>query len=131
MPYRVLLVEDHRVIRHMVRALFEHEGFEVFEAENGAEGVRRATELDPNLVVMDLSMPVMNGLEAARTLKTKIPDLPLLMFTNVLAPNLEEEALSAGFKAVVSKTEPTGNLLIQAKDLISHGRMHSERGSHP
>jgi CheY-like chemotaxis protein len=108
MPYRVLIVEDHRVMRHMVRALFEREGFEVFEAENGAEGVRRATELDPNLVVMDLSMPVMNGLEAARTLKTKIPDVPLLMFTNVLAPNLEEEALSAGFKAVVSKTEPTG-----------------------
>jgi len=53
-----------------------------FEAENGAEGVQEAQDLNPGVVILDLSMPVMNGLEAARALRLTMPHVPLLMFTN-------------------------------------------------
>jgi DNA-binding NarL/FixJ family response regulator len=60
------------------------------------------------LVVLDLSMPVMNGLEAARELKRLSPSLPLVMFTTFNTPSLTNEALSVGVRAVVSKSEPAG-----------------------
>jgi len=66
----VLIVDDHALIRRTLRALFVAEGLQVSEAMDGAEGVRKAQELNPGLIVLDLSMPVMNGLEAARKLKS-------------------------------------------------------------
>jgi CheY-like chemotaxis protein len=69
----VLIVDDHAVIRRMLHAMFEADDFEVCEAENGAEGVQKAQELNPGVVILDLSMPVMNGLEAARALQLIMP----------------------------------------------------------
>jgi CheY-like chemotaxis protein len=76
---RVLIVEDHAVIRRMLHTLFEAQDMEVCEAENGADGVQKAQNLNPGLVILDLSMPVMNGLEAARALQLTMPHVPLLM----------------------------------------------------
>jgi len=78
----VLIVDDHAVIRRMLHILFEAHDIEVCEAENGADGVQKAQTLHPGLVILDLSMPVMNGLEAAWALKSTMPQVPLLMFTN-------------------------------------------------
>lgn len=102
---RVLVADDHRVVRRLVRSMFEARGFEVCDAENGAEAVEKAQELHPDLVVLDLSMPVMNGLEVARKLKVAMPSLPLLMFTNHIGSVLEDEAEAAGISVVVSKAE--------------------------
>ncbi len=106
-------------MRSVVRSLFEREGFEVFEAENGPQGVEQAEKLHPSLVVLDLHMPGMNGLEAARAIQTTSPGVPLLMFTNMAVPGLEREARYAGISAVVSKTEPTENLIARAKELVT------------
>ncbi len=84
MGKRVLVVDDHEIVRKMVCSMFTAQGFEVSDAENGAQAVEKAQELRPDLVVLDLAMPVMNGLEAARMLKAAMPFLPLLMFTNSL-----------------------------------------------
>jgi DNA-binding NarL/FixJ family response regulator len=65
-----------------------------------------ARSLKPDVIVLDLSMPVMNGLQAARELKRLLPSLPLVMFTNFNMPELANEASSAGVTAVVSKSEP-------------------------
>jgi len=77
-PALVMIVDDHALVRRMVRQVFEAEDLEVLDAANGAEGVQRAEEVKPSLIILDLSMPVMNGLDAARELKVLMPDVPLL-----------------------------------------------------
>ena len=78
-----MIVDDHAVIRAMLRAVFEAEDLEVSDAVDGADGVRKAQEIKPHLIILDLSIkPVMNGLQAARALKLLMPLVPLLMFTN-------------------------------------------------
>jgi CheY-like chemotaxis protein len=78
----VMIVDDHAVIRRMLREVFEAEDLDVLDAVNGADGVQKAQQVKPGLIILDLSMPVMNGLEAARELKVLMPHVPLLMFTN-------------------------------------------------
>ena len=80
------------------------------EAANGREAIEKAEQLKPDLIVLDLAMPVMNGLEAARDLQRLLPSLPLVMFTNFNSPQLTNEALSAGVSAVVSKSELAGSV---------------------
>jgi CheY-like chemotaxis protein len=79
--------------------------------------VEKAQEVHPDLVVLDLSMPVMNGLEAARALKVTMPSLPLLMFTNHIGSVMEDEAKAAGITTVVSKAESA--LFFHADALLS------------
>jgi len=115
----VLIVDDHAVIRRMLHTLFEAHDMEACEAENGADGVRKAQALHPDLVVLDLSMPVMNGLEAARALKSTMPTVPLLLFTNN-AGAAADEARQAGISAVVSKSDANSSqkLVAQVKSLL-------------
>ena len=121
MRARVLIVDDHAIIRRLVRSLFEAQDLEVSDASNGAEGVQKAQEVNPNLIVLDLAMPVMNGLEAARALKTLMPDVPLLMFSNNVGALMEVEARSAGICALVCKsdTDSSDQLLARAKALLN------------
>jgi len=95
------------MIRKILRqALGGETGWEVCgEAANGREGVEKAQVLKPDLIVLDLSMPVMNGLDAARELTRLLPDVPLVMFTNFETAHLRRQALSVGIKAIVSKTD--------------------------
>jgi len=116
-----MIVDDHAAIRRMVRAMFEAEDWEVSDAANGAEAVQRAQAVKPSLIILDLSMPVMNGLDAARRLKVLMPQVPLLMFTNHAGGMIEREARSAGISALVSKSDsnaPT-QLLAHAKALLA------------
>ena len=126
-----MIVDDHAVIRRMLRALFQAEDLEVSEAANGAEGVQKAQEVRPGLIILDLSMPVMNGLEAARALKVLMPHVPLLMFTNYEGVVLEREARSAGVSAVVAKSDSdsTQQLLRHAKILLGFNESGVQRAS--
>jgi CheY-like chemotaxis protein len=86
-----------RPVRRILREAFEAEHFEVADATNGAatncaEGVQKAQEIKPSLIILDLSMPVMNGLEAASKLKALMPTVPLLMFTNNTGGIVDTEA---------------------------------------
>ena len=105
MPKSVLLVDDNAVIRHALRHLFTAEAdFDICgEAENGREAIAKAQELHPDLIVMDLSMPVMNGIDAARVLKRLMPTVPLIIFSEYSDVFSESEARSAGVSALVSK----------------------------
>jgi CheY-like chemotaxis protein len=120
----VLIVDDHSVIRRMLHALFEAHGMDVYVAENGADGVQKAQDSNPALVILDLSMPVINGLEAARALQLTMPHVPLLMFSNNLGAAIEKDARQAGIFAVVSKSDPSSSqqLIAHAKTLLGlHG----------
>lgn len=118
MQKRVLIVEDHKIVRRLVASLFERQGFEVSEAENGAQGVEKAERTNPDLVILDLTMPIMNGLDAARALHITRPEIPLLMLTNASGSSLEREAQSVGIAAVVCKSNSVDELLDRAKALI-------------
>lgn len=104
----------------MLHALFEAQDMEVCEAENGTDGAQKAQDLNPGLVILDLSMPVMNGLEAARALQLTMPHVPLLMFTNHTGAAMDKEARNAGIFAVVSKsdTDSSRQLVAHAKNLL-------------
>lgn len=124
MPALVMIVDDHAVIRRMVRALLEAEDLAVCDAADGAEGVQKAQAEKPDLIILDLSMPVMNGLEAARKLKTLLPQVPLLLFTNSPGGTVEVEARSAGISEVISKSDSGGakQLLARVKALLNLGQ---------
>jgi DNA-binding NarL/FixJ family response regulator len=105
---RVLIVDDHVAIRRAVTRVVESQpNVEVCgEAENGRVAIEQAQKLKPDLIVLDLSMPVMNGLEAARILRAMMPAIPILMYTSFATSNLAEEALAAGVSKVSTKSSP-------------------------
>jgi DNA-binding NarL/FixJ family response regulator len=76
------------------------------EAENGRVAIDKAQRLKPDLIVLDLAMPVMNGLEAARILRATMPEIPILMYTSFATSNLAEEAMAAGATRVATKSSP-------------------------
>ena len=114
-PTLVMIVDDHAVIRRMVRALLEADGLAVSDAVDGAEGVRKAQAEKPELIILDLSMPVMNGLEAARKLKALMPHVPLLLFTNNAGGIMEKEARAAGIASVISKSDADSSKQLRAR----------------
>jgi two-component system nitrate/nitrite response regulator NarL len=118
---RVLLVDDSAAIRKAVRPLFDaHPKFEVVgEAEHGCEAIEKAASLRPDLVVLDLSMPVMNGLEAAPLLIKLLPRVWLILFTSHNLPEVEKLSRVAGIHAVVPKHKAATHLIPQAEALIA------------
>ena len=113
----VLIADDHEFIRQALCHLFtSQEDFDVCgEAENGLEAVEMAQVLRPDLILLDLSMPVMNGVEAACELKRLMPMVPIIVFSEHGDVFSEQEARSAGISAVVSKTEHLTVLLDKAR----------------
>ncbi len=88
------------------------------EAANGQEAIERAQEFHPDLIILDLSMPVMNGLDAAKVLKTLMPAVPLIIFSEYSDVFSDEEARAAGVSALVSKSEHMSVLLEKARALL-------------
>lgn len=120
MHKNVLIVDDHAHIRRATRAIFENEPeFKVCgEAVNGREAIDKARELRPDLIVLDFSMPVMNGLEAARLLKKILPEVTVIMLTAHGNAFSDLVARAAGVSAVVSK-ENSRDLVTQARTLLN------------
>jgi DNA-binding NarL/FixJ family response regulator len=113
MAKRILIVDDSLVVRYTLRSLLDgHSGWTVCgEAVNGVDALTKAKELAPDVIVLDISMPVMDGMEAARQLKQIRPSLPIVLFTSYESAYLQREAAAAGVRAVVSKASPAEQLL--------------------
>lgn len=120
MSNRILIVDDSPLVRNLLRKCFESEpGWQICgEAGNGKEAIEKAQEVRPNLIVLDLSMPVMNGLDAAKALTKLMPSVPLIMFTSYNTHHLEQEALAAGISRVVVKSEPLAELISCVRSLV-------------
>ena len=118
---RVLIVDDNLTVRSMVRQVFELEpDFEISgEAENGIEAIEKAEALKPDLVILDLSMPVMTGLDAAPRLMQLLPDVRIILFTVEESNELDRLARAGGIHAVVSKREAASKLVPQAQALLA------------
>jgi DNA-binding NarL/FixJ family response regulator len=117
---KVLLVDDSAEVRVSLRRLFDsHPKFVVCgEAEHGREAVEKAPSLRPDLIVLDLVMPEMNGLEAAPLLIKILPHVWLILFTSHDWPELYQAARSAGIHAVVPKGKASEHLIAQAEALF-------------
>ena len=120
MPKSVLVVDDNAFIRQVLcRVLASEAGFDVCgEAENGRDAIEKAQALHPDLIVMDLSMPVMNGIDATRALKTLMPTVPVIIFSEYSDAFSEKEARSAGISALVSKSEHVSVLIDGVRALL-------------
>jgi len=103
---RILIVDDSAIFREGLRAMLEaHTDWEVCgEAMNGVEGVQKNRLLKPHLIIMDLSMPQMSGIEAAAEILKEFPKVPILLLTLYLTPQLTQEARKVGIRATLSKT---------------------------
>jgi len=114
-----LIVDDSPRIRKMIAEAFLADGFEMCaEAGNGREGIEAAKQNNPDIIVLDLSMPVMNGLQAAPELRKMYPRVPIILFTLYGNRLVETEACKAGVTMVLTKTEPLPVLLDRAHELI-------------
>ncbi len=110
---RVLIVDDHEAVRKGVAGILESRGdIEVVgEAANGEEAVRKSKELNPDLIILDFTMPVLDGLEAARRILKDSPEMAILMFSMHKMDTLTEAARNAGARGFVTKGESADNLL--------------------
>ena len=124
----VLIVDDNAHIRQALCDLFKREAnLEICgEAENGKVAIEKARELSPDLIVLDLSMPVMNGIEAARVLKRLMPTVPLLMYSAFGDRFAEHQARLIGVSEIVSKSENPSVLIQKARSLPRTASMNAE-----
>jgi CheY-like chemotaxis protein len=109
MTKSILVADDSEQVRKYVSKLLRtNPDFQVCgEAVNGMEAVAKARELQPDLVILDLGMPVMNGLEAARELKNILPVVPIILFTLHGSMISDEQAARSGVDLVVAKSDIT------------------------
>jgi DNA-binding NarL/FixJ family response regulator len=112
---RILIAEDHPMIRKRVRTVLEgHPRFDVCaEVADGAEAIEQAIRLKPDVVVLNITMPVLSGLEAAREIRVKVPECAIVMLSSHADEQFIEEAKRAGARAYVTKTK-IGDALIEA-----------------
>ena len=113
----VLVIGDDNTFRRHLGALFDHgSGFDAcVEAENGVDALDKKMQLLPKLVVLDSSLPDINGLQLAQKLRATTPGLPILMLTTDYSVSSEKKALSCGITAVFSKLDDLATLVANAR----------------
>src|SRR5437667_11509122 len=106
MPTRVLLADDHALIRQGLRALLEKQGFQVVcEASDGQEALRSVQTTQPDVAIIDISMPVLNGVDAARELKKSSPKTKVILLTQHSEDQYVTESLRAGVRGYILKSQ--------------------------
>ena len=122
MTIRILVVDDHPIVRQGLKTLLEgHSGWEVIgEASDGAEAVEKARNLSPDVMVLDVTMPRMNGLEACRLIRRHSPDMEILFVTQHDSPQMMREALEAGARGYVVKSNAARDLLAAVEAVSQH-----------
>lgn len=121
---KILIVEDNELNLKLLRDLFETQGFEVHEAVTGPDGLRLAAELQPDLIVLDIQLPGMDGLSVARSLKADpaTKAMPILALTAYAMRQDEEAALRSGCDAYVPKPIRTREFLAKVKSMLEAGK---------
>lgn len=119
MTPRILIADDNPGVRSALKHLLENqEQWEISEANNGQEAISKAAEARPDVILIDLAMPVMDGLTAAREISKILPETPILMCTMHWSRQLELEAQKYGVRQVLSKTD-TSTLLSAVQQTVS------------
>jgi DNA-binding NarL/FixJ family response regulator len=128
MRIRVLLADDHMMVRQGIRALLEKEGFDVVaEAMDGREAVRLAEKLEPDVAVLDIAMPLLNGIDAAREIRRVSPRTKTTLLTVHEENQYVVEALRAGVTGYVVKTKAAEDLVKAIRE-VSLGAVYMSPG---
>ncbi len=128
MPNRILLADDHAIVRQGLKALLEREGFTVIaEAEDGQAAVRAARERCPDVAVLDFSMPLLNGRDAAREILQVCPRAKAILLTMHTDDHYVLEALQIGVKGYVVKSQASGDL-VRAINEVQRGMTYLSPG---
>ena len=128
MPMRILLADDHHVVRQGLKALLEREQFHVVaEAADGHDAIKQAQALRPDVAVLDVSMPRLNGVDAAREMIRAVPGIRTILLTVHTEDAYVMTALKAGIKGYVLKNQASADLL-QAIREVSSGKTYLSPG---
>jgi len=131
MPIRILLADDHVIVRQGLRLLLEQAGMRVIgEASDGQEALRLAHEHMPDVAVLDLAMPALNGLETARRLREILPQTKIVLLTMYTEEPYVLEALQAGVVGYVLKTQAAGDIVQAIRDALQGAIYLSSRVAH-
>ena len=124
---RILVVDDEEAVRRVLHSLLKKEGYEVIEAEDGRMGVELAKKEDPDVILMDLRMPVMDGLKACRLIKEdeKTKNIPVLVITAVSGES-KREAIDAGIDDFVNKPFDAEEISIRVKSMLKIKKLTDE-----
>jgi DNA-binding NarL/FixJ family response regulator len=125
----VLIADDHEAVRKGVCAILSsRKDVEVcWEAENGRDAVDQALAKKPDLIILDITMPVFSGFEAAREIRKKLPNVLILILSMHESNQLIAEAKKLGLQGYVTKTQVGGTLLLAVDALLRHETFFSER----
>lgn len=120
---RLLIVDDHPAVREGLRTMFEMEPDldVVAEAAEGREALRQAEAVRPNVVLMDVFMPGLGGIETTRAIKSRWPDIRVLVFTVLDTPSLVQRALAAGADGYLLKDSPRHLLVNAIRTVVGGG----------
>jgi two-component system, NarL family, response regulator NreC len=126
---RILLADDHKVVRQGTRALLSAipEWEIVGEADNGRDAVSLTAELKPDIVILDIGMPELNGLDATRQIKKKSPETEVLIFTGQETEELVHDVFDSGARSYIMKTDAADHLIDALKALSEHKRFFTSR----
>jgi DNA-binding NarL/FixJ family response regulator len=117
--FKILIADDHEAVRRGLRSAVASAGWDLCgEAVHGKDAVDKVQSLNPDLVILDLSMPVMNGLDAAREIRKKSPNVKIVGFTMHESLQVKEQTAMIGFHALAAKSAPLGNLLATVKSVL-------------
>jgi DNA-binding NarL/FixJ family response regulator len=131
MPIRILLAEDHVMVRQGLRVLLEQAGMSVIgEASDGQDALRLAHEYTPDVAVLDIAMPSLNGLETARRLRETLPQTKIVLLTMHTEEPYVLEALQAGAVGYVLKTQAAGDIVQAIRDALQGTIYLSSRVAH-
>jgi len=121
-PLRILVADDHDLMRRGVKTLLEsHAGWEVCgEAKTGREALDRAEELKPDIIILDISMPDLNGVEAARRIRKTSPNTEILILSLHYSDQLIREIVDAGVRGYIVKSDSDRDLIIAVETLAKH-----------
>jgi DNA-binding NarL/FixJ family response regulator len=119
---RILIADDHQLVRNGIRALLQsHAGWEICgEATTGREAVEKAKELTPDIVILDISMPDLNGSDATRRIRKALKNTEVLILSAHYSDQLVREIIDAGALGYVLKTDADHDLLIAVENLATH-----------
>ena len=118
MPTRVLLADDHALVRQGLKALLERQGFQVVcEVSDGQEAIRSVEKTQPDVAIIDISMPILNGVDAARELKKSSPKTKVILLTQHEEDQYVTEALRAGVKGYVLKGQAADDLVYAIQEV--------------
>ena len=128
----VLLVDDYPDAREMYAEYLEFSGFEIVQAGNGVEAIERALDSEPDVILMDLSLPIMDGWEATRRLKadTRTAQIPVLAVTGHALTGISEEAKNAGCDGFITKPCLPEDLVKEIRKVLAGGEASDPAAKH-